>query len=1141
MAMSLEDLLAEEGFKGSSSRRMTRASSGPSTRRIPSHPLRDEHNFGAATRLRKTERAYSDARRYDLRVESPTTDRVKSRRSVDIFKREKLDRGARNETMERHVRRGSQDTRDGTGYSIDSSSQIISVDEIVEVKEGIRRIEDGMLDKGRYKDIYLNGVFSPPIGKNKQYSRNGEAERYDNISGKDVQIDDGYANDYDKHNDDYHQKGGNQPGSSSSRSNKSIQNKENIRDSKVRRPVEIESVAEVALDDVAIKAMISILSGYIKSFLKDQEFRTSLYHNCFAALNSSKLEEEIVAESKVISNLDQAIETVEKAAEKRANAKELKKASLQLSVITGLNANDLKDGFTSGIPNSILSACGHLYLSVIYQLQKKERIAAKHLLQIFCDSPSAARTTLVPELWENVFHPHLSHLEVWYNQEVHDLADDPHNTRKLKQLKKVYYEILDSGTYQFALYYKDWLTDGVEAPSIPSINVPSVSVQGNQHEGVSGHSSEFGSPSFSSQPMVSKKLYDSVFGRMHKPTTAEAEDYQYSQRSDDDKYSFDGSVVEDKRTLTYSLEEDEYEDLGDGIIAQEELLGGFENSTLKLEDVGSTNILQSLPVSEVNELTLKRLAKFVFGLHQTERSDDVIEINRLTHSDDAKYPDFSPIKTRALGEVLPEKYADGGGHIFLNVPQDYVCPLTKLIFEDPVTLETGQTYERSAIIEWLNKGNTMCPVTGKTLECRAMPFTNSVLKRVIDGWKSKHSREILASASQPAGSPGEQKYKAEAAVFILEQLLTVFGTEENTANAKHLLALGGLQFLIQRFAYGNLDERSRVAALLSHCIKADPGCRNHVARHIEKQGLLELLHCKGVQSRPNAVFLLFELICLNRRKDAHFFLSGLHKEGIVSSMHILLLFLQSCSPEQRPLVAVLLLHMDLMADVDQQKYSIYREEAVDTISSALDTSLSNEKVREACCRALLILGGHISSSGKVVTEDWILKNAGFFDRPESDALDDKITIKDNILPDNDEEEAVEDWLMKLSASLLGDGKKSFLDSLSQCLSSGHQDMTKAGLTTVAWFSSSLVSLPSSESHLSSISALTSKLKEHLKDSEWVEHQILAAVSLLNFSKIPDFVSLLMRVADEIASPLRNLSEASWMAKELLAFVSQEDL
>ncbi|GKF95643.1 hypothetical protein Tco_0288378, partial [Tanacetum coccineum] len=126
MAMSLQDLLAEEGFKSGSSKRMTRASSGPAKSRIPSHTLRDEQKAGALTRLKKTERAYSDTHRYDRRVESPMTDRVKSRRSVDVLKREKLD------TRERHIRRGSQDTRDVTRYSNDSSHQF-SLDEIVEV------------------------------------------------------------------------------------------------------------------------------------------------------------------------------------------------------------------------------------------------------------------------------------------------------------------------------------------------------------------------------------------------------------------------------------------------------------------------------------------------------------------------------------------------------------------------------------------------------------------------------------------------------------------------------------------------------------------------------------------------------------------------------------------------------------------------------------------------------------------------------------------------------------------------------------------------------------------------------------------------------------------------------------------------
>lgn len=90
----------------------------------------------------------------------------------------------------------------------------------------------------------------------------------------------------------------------------------------------------------------------------------------------------------------------------------------------------------------------------------------------------------------------------------------------------------------------------------------------------------------------------------------------------------------------------------------------------------------------------------------------------------------------------------------------------------------------------------------------------------------------------------------------------------------------------------------------------------------------------------------------------------------------------------------------------------------------------------------------------------------------------------------------------MSASLLGDGKKSFLDSLSQWLSSGHRDTTKVGLITVVWFSSSLASLPDSESQLSAFAVLISKLKENLENSEWAEHKILAVTSLLNFSKIP---------------------------------------
>ncbi|CAI9763800.1 unnamed protein product [Fraxinus pennsylvanica] len=71
-------------------------------------------------------------------------------------------------------------------------------------------------------------------------------------------------------------------------------------------------------------------------------------------------------------------------------------------------------------------------------------------------------------------------------------------------------------------------------------------------------------------------------------------------------------------------------------------------------------------------------------------------------------------------------------------PKDFVCPITGQIFNDPVTLETGQTYERKAIQEWMNRGNTTCPITRQPLSATSLPKTNYVLKRLITSWKDQH-------------------------------------------------------------------------------------------------------------------------------------------------------------------------------------------------------------------------------------------------------------------------------------------------------------------------------------------------------------------------------------------------------------------
>lgn len=93
-----------------------------------------------------------------------------------------------------------------------------------------------------------------------------------------------------------------------------------------------------------------------------------------------------------------------------------------------------------------------------------------------------------------------------------------------------------------------------------------------------------------------------------------------------------------------------------------------------------------------------------------------------------------------------ENQSGGGKH---TPPKDFVCPITSNLFVDPVTLETGQTYERGAIQEWIDRGNSTCPITRQKLHSTQLPKTNYVLKRLIASWQEQipGSIQILSEKS----------------------------------------------------------------------------------------------------------------------------------------------------------------------------------------------------------------------------------------------------------------------------------------------------------------------------------------------------------------------------------------------------------
>lgn len=71
----------------------------------------------------------------------------------------------------------------------------------------------------------------------------------------------------------------------------------------------------------------------------------------------------------------------------------------------------------------------------------------------------------------------------------------------------------------------------------------------------------------------------------------------------------------------------------------------------------------------------------------------------------------------------------------------FFCPLTKKVMEDPVTVESGVTYERKAITEWFDKfadgAEIVCPKSGETLKGRTIN-SNVAFKATIDEWKERN-------------------------------------------------------------------------------------------------------------------------------------------------------------------------------------------------------------------------------------------------------------------------------------------------------------------------------------------------------------------------------------------------------------------
>ncbi|XP_041028958.1 putative E3 ubiquitin-protein ligase LIN-1 isoform X2 [Juglans microcarpa x Juglans regia] len=878
---------------------------------------------------------------------------------------------------------------------------------------------------------------------------------------------------------------------------------------------------DLAIDEAAIRAVISILSGYIGRYVKDVKFRETVRVKCKSCLVRKKME----SDNGIFMNMELGIESVQKLVEDQATRKELRMKTLRnsirlLSIVDSLNSRKSKNGSTCGTPNSHISACAQLYLAIVYKFEKNNRISARHLLQVFCDSPFLARTHLLPDLWEHFFLPHLLHLKIWYTTEVetHSNLDYVKKEKVITALSKAYNEQMDKGTAVFALYYKEWLKVGVMAPPVPIVPLPSKPSYGS--------SKRRSSDSYTSQSSMNRNLYRDVLV----PTL---------ERRSMDLVDPDGPSMD-----TWDLKEEK----GDRTHRRSSSQNLRDSRVELCTEPKNADYIQ---FSACRSLPTERNHTAKIGSVRNEENTHSSELSRAIYtvcsSDSLCECEISlriickawldshgdPVVEAALSEA---SIIEGMLEVLFASKDDEILELIISIFAEFVgrkevfrqiilnsdprldiflrLLRSSSLFLKAAVLLYLLK-----PKAKQMISFEWVPL----LLRVLEF--GDHMQILFTVRCSPQ----------VAAIYLLHQLLTGFDEDRNLENARQLVSLGRINLLAQGIERGDSHDRSNAALLMSRCIRADGSCRNYLAENLNKASLLELLVLECKNSNSCAFALLTELLCLSRRTQMIKFLCGLKEAWSgMNAMNILLAYLKRAPPEEYPLVAAMLLQLHLLGDT--MKYSVYREEAVEAVITSLDCRLCNNKVQEQSARALLMLGGHFFYSGEASAESWLLQRAGFHENA-GDSFRSKEIVIDGFMHSNEEEEATEDWQRKAATVLIRSGNKRLLAALSESIANGIPSLARASIITVTWVTSFLHSVGDEDLQSMACSILMPQLLESLDCRKDPEERVLASYSLLNLFKNSECVSMLSSWDKELLGNLQNISLVTWTARELFSIIT----
>jgi hypothetical protein len=169
----------------------------------------------------------------------------------------------------------------------------------------------------------------------------------------------------------------------------------------------------------------------------------------------------------------------------------------------------------------------------------------------------------------------------------------------------------------------------------------------------------------------------------------------------------------------------------------------------------------------------------------------------------------------------------------------FVCPLTKQVMQDPVTLENGQTYERVAIERWFkeckeNGRPTLCPMTGQKVDTTVK--SSLALRNTIEEWTGRNEQARIEIVKQIVTSGSSD----DDIVFGLTDLQTL--CRKNRINKHRVRQEGLIPIIVDLLKNG---EEVRCLALSTLRLLAEDDEDNKVITLLDSS----LVHSQCMQLR----------------------------------------------------------------------------------------------------------------------------------------------------------------------------------------------------------------------------------------------------------------------------------------------------